>query len=126
MLSGNGARIRHGLASPLLDVRLVPYLIPLLASDEVAEDIRMELRWKAPQTIGLLTDSLLDPDIPLLARQRIPSILEVTHNARAVEGLFAGLHDDVFKAMEREAAVDRAVWVARDIGLDADLPANMA
>ena len=114
----------------------------------------MELRWKAPQTVGLLTDSLLDPDIPLLARQRIPSILEVKHNPRAVEGLYAGLHDnefnaryscaralarmnvrdehmtiatsDVFKPVERETVVDRAVWVARDIGIDADLPANTA
>lgn len=78
----------------------------------------------------------------------------MTHNPRAVEGLFAGLHDDEFnvryscaralarmnerdehmaiaasdvlKAPEREASVDRAVWVARDIGLDPVLPAIMA
>ncbi len=154
LMSGSTARIRRGLSSPILDVRLVPYLIPLLANDEIAEDIRMELRWKAPQTIGALSDALLDPDMPLLARQRIPSVLEVTHNPRAVDTLFSGLHDeefnvryscaralarmnerdanmmipppDVFAAVEREVSVDRAVWISRDLELDIDVPPDMA
>lgn len=153
-MSGNAARIRRSLAGPMLDSRLVPYLLPLLANDEVAEDIRMELRWKAPQIIGALTDAVLDPDMPLLARQRIPSVLEVTHNPRAVDALFAGLHDeefnvryscaralarmnerdahmtiraqDVFDAVEREVSVDRAVWDSRDLETDVEVPADMA
>ena len=153
LLSANPARIRRTLASPLLDSRLNPYLIPLLAIDEVAEDIRMELRWKSPQTIGALTDALLDPDMPLLARQRIPSILEVTHSPRAVAGLFSGLGDDefnvryscaralarmnerdqsmiiqpaqVFEAVEREVSVDRAIWISRDIKTEVEVPASM-
>jgi len=154
LMSGSTARIRQCLSSPMLDVRLVPYMIPLLAKDEIAQDIRMELRWKAPQTIGALTDALLDPDMPLLARQRIPSILEVTHNPRAVDALFGGLHDeefnvryscaralarmnerdrhmriasrDVFDAVEREVSVDRSVWAARDLELDIEVPTDMA
>lgn len=78
LVSANPTKIRRGLSSSSLDSRLTPFLIALLAIDEVAGDIRMGLRWKAPQTIGALTDALLDPDMPLLARQRIPSILEVS------------------------------------------------
>ena len=154
LMSGRSARIRRCLSRPILDMRLVPYLIPLLANDEVAEDIRMELRWKAPQTIGALADALLDPDMPLLARQRIPSVLEVTHNPRAVDGLFGGLHDeefnvryscaralarmnerdahmvivaaDVFDAVEREVSVDRAVWKSRDLETDISVSADTA
>ena len=150
LMSGNSARIRHCLSAPTLDIRLVPYLIPILANDDLAEDIRMELRWKAPQTIGTLTDALLDPDMPLLARQRIPSILEVTHNPRAVDALVADLRDEefnvryssgralarmnerdvsmqvesaaVFAAVEREVSVDRSVWDARNIELDVHVP----
>ncbi len=153
LMSGNTSRIRQCLAGPTLDVRLVQYLIPLLANDEVAEDIRMELRWKAPQTIGTLTDSLLDPDMPLVARQRIPSVLEVTHNPRSVDALIAGLEDDefnvryscgralarmnernahmvigseeVFSAVEREVSVDRSVWISRDLEMDVQVPVDM-
>jgi len=154
LMSGSTAQIQRCLAGATLDVRLVPYLIPLLANDDVAEDIRMELRWKAPQTIGTLTDALLDPDMPLLARQRIPSILEVTHNPRAVDALLAGLGDEefnvryssgralarmnerdtsmhveasqVFAAVEREVSVDRSVWVSRNIELEIQVPLDMA
>jgi uncharacterized protein (UPF0147 family) len=154
LMSGSTAQIQRCLAGATLDVRLVPYLIPLLANDDVAEDIRMELRWKAPQTIGTLTDALLDPDMPLLARQRIPSILEVTHNLRAVDALLAGLGDEefnvryssgralarmnerdtsmhveasqVFAAVEREVSVDRSVWVSRNIELEIQVPLDMA
>ena len=153
LLSANPTRIRHCLADPLLGARLVPYLIPLLAIDEVAQDIRMELRWKAPQTIGTLTDALLDPDMPLLARQRIPSILEVTHNPRAVKGLFTGLDDDefnvryscaralarmnerdphmliiasdVFDVVEREVSVERSVWESRNIEVGVEVPTEL-
>ena len=61
LVSANPTKIRRALSSSSLDSRLTPFLIALLAIDEVAEDIRMKLRWKAPQTIGALTDALLDP-----------------------------------------------------------------
>ena len=153
LISGEASRVQRSLANASLDVRLVPYMVPLLANDEIAEDIRMELRWKAPQTIGTLTDALLDPDIPLVARQRIPSVLEVTHNPRAVTALFEGLQDEqfnvryscgralarmherdpymtiaqqqVFDAVEREVSVDRAVWISRDLEGEIDLPREL-
>tara|TARA_R110002096_G_scaffold43472_16_gene117305 strand:+ start:370 stop:2592 length:2223 start_codon:yes stop_codon:yes gene_type:complete len=153
LLSGDPARIERSLSSPQLDARLVPFLVPLLANDEIAEDIRMELRWKAPQAIGALTDALLDPDLPLLARQRIPSVLEVTHNPRAVSALVLGLMDDefnvryscaralarmnerdaslkigtsvVYAAVEREVSVDRAEWESRQLETEISMPTGM-
>ena len=154
LTSGDRARIRAALTGSFTDMRLVPFLIPLLADDELAEDVRMELRWKAPQAIGALTDALLDPDVGIKARQRIPSILEVTHNPRSVGGLLRGLEDEqfnvryssaralarmrernteividrqlVFDAVEREASVPRQEWQNRGLEVEVDLPVDMS
>jgi AAA family ATP:ADP antiporter len=93
---GDTARVRRALDSPLIDVRLTPYMIPLLARDEVSEDVRTELRWLVPRIIGQLTDALLDPDLPLLVRQRLPGVLEASHNPRVIEGLLLGMTDHAF------------------------------
>lgn len=149
LVSGDEDAIRRCLAGRFMDVRLVPYLIPLLAQDAFAGDVRMELRWMAPRLIGTLADALLDPDLPLAARQRIPSVLEVTHNPRAVAALMSGLEDDefniryssaralarmhsrdadiaidqarIFAAVERELGVDERAWVSRDLRYELEL-----
>jgi AAA family ATP:ADP antiporter len=96
LCSGETGRIRRALNSSLLDVRLAPYLIPLLGHDEISEDARTELRWLVPRIIGQLTDALLDPDLPLLVRQRLPGVLEASHNPRVIEGLMLGMTDTAF------------------------------
>ncbi len=149
LCSGDEHDIRRCLAGNFMDVRLVPWLLPLLAHDALAGDVRMELRWMAPRLIGTLGDALLDPDLPLAARQRIPSVLEVTHNPRAVEALMSGLEDEEFNvryssaralarmhardagividearviaAVERELAVDERAWVSRELRYEVDL-----
>jgi HEAT repeat protein len=93
---GDTDRMRRALNSSLLDVRLTPYLIPLLGHDEISEDVRTELRWLVPRIIGQLTDALLDPDLPLLVRQRLPGVLEASHNPRVIEGLMLGMTDHAF------------------------------
>jgi AAA family ATP:ADP antiporter len=93
---GDTVRMRRALNSSLLDVRLTPYLIPLLGHDEISEDVRTELRWLVPRIIGQLTDALLDPDLPLLVRQRLPGVLEASHNPRVIEGLLLGMTDYAF------------------------------
>jgi hypothetical protein len=93
---GDTGRVRRALNSSLLDMRLTPYLIPLLGHDEVSEDVRTELRWLVPRIIGQLTDALLDPDLPLLVRQRLPGVLEASHNPRVIEGLLLGMTDAAF------------------------------
>ena len=94
--SNDTGLIRHALNSALVDIHLTPYLIPLLANDEVAEEVSIELRWLAPRITGQLTDAMLDPDLPLRARQRIPAVLEASHNQRAIDGLLLGMVDACF------------------------------
>jgi len=89
--SGDLELIRHTLQSSLTDIRLTPYLIPLLAKDDITDDIRTQLRWLVPRIIGQLTDAMLDPDLSLKARQRIPGVLEASHNPRAIEALLTGI-----------------------------------
>jgi ATP/ADP translocase len=131
-------RIRGALRSATLDVTMVPHLIPLLGQQEVADEVRTELRWLAPRVLGQLTDALLDPDVPLTARCRIPSVIEVVHSPRARDALVLGLEDaefavryscartlvrftrrsreltlpeeTVFSLVLRELAVDDATW----------------
>ena len=145
-VSREPARIRRAIASEPLDIRLVPYLIPLLEIDEVADDVRTELRWQAPRIIGQLSDALRDPDVPLAARLRVPSVLEVSHNPRAVRVLYEGLDAPEFPIRfacgrtlarmrrrnpalalsryglltraRRELHVDTATWQARTLQLD--------
>jgi hypothetical protein len=94
--SENANRIRRALNSSIMDIHLTPWIIPLLENDEVVQDVRTELRWLAPRIIGQLTDALLDPDIPLLARQRLPGVLEASHNPRVINGLLQGIVDESF------------------------------
>lgn len=150
LTSGDIAHIRHALRDDFMDMRLTPYLIPLLGNDKVASDARMELRWLVPRIIGQLTDALLDPELPLLVRQRLPGVLEVCHNHRAIHGLIQGLVDEefnvryscaraltrmrsrnaelkipedvVFKAVQREVAVEAEVWEGRALKIDTTLP----
>ena len=154
LTSDESARVRRGLRSELVDVTMAPLLIPLLEHPQLAEDARMELRWMVPRIVGQLVDALLDPDQPLLVRQRIPGVLEVFHSPRVVRGLIDGLGDDVFvvryscaralarmlersdelrvpaqtvfDAVLREVSVDADVWGRQAHTTFAGLPSEMA
>ena len=143
--SGDANRIRYALSSTVMDIHLTPWIIPLLENDEVVQDVRTELRWLTPRIIGQLTDALLDPDIPLLARQRLPGVLEVSHNPRVINGLLLGMMDEsfnirfscartlgrmrsrntsllvpreqVFSAIRRELDVSTEIWEGHDLEL---------
>ncbi|MGQ0656873.1 MAG: Npt1/Npt2 family nucleotide transporter [Chromatiales bacterium] len=136
--SGQPERIRRALHGSDLDVTMAAHLVPLLADTRLAEEVRLELRWLAPRIVGQLTDALLDPDVPVLARRRIPSVLEVVHNGRVRDALLLGLIDadfgvryscaralarltarspdlkvveeHVFDTVRRELAVDDETW----------------
>jgi hypothetical protein len=151
--SGDLFRIKQCLHGGFMDTRLVPCLIPLLAHDQLAEDVRMELRWMAPQIIGSLADAMGNPDLPLAARQRLPSVFEVVHSPRAVTALMQGLNEEefniryscaralarmrardpymeiaetqVFSAIEREVSVDQATWASQDLQIEIDLPEDL-
>ncbi|MGB5440888.1 MAG: Npt1/Npt2 family nucleotide transporter [Gammaproteobacteria bacterium] len=96
LCSNDTNRIQHALIASLADIRLTPYMIPLLANDDIADDVRTELRWLVPRIPGQLTDALLDPDVPMLARQRLPGVLEASHNPRSIDGLLLGMMDASF------------------------------
>ncbi|MBT8446400.1 MAG: hypothetical protein KJO38_04575 [Gammaproteobacteria bacterium] len=152
LTSGDTERVVACLEAGQVDGRLVPFLLPLLADEKVADQVRTELRWYVPRNIGAVTDALLDPDVPLAARQRIPSVLEVSHNPRVVRGLMDGLDDDdfavryscaralsrmherdadltfsdehVFAACARELSVECGEWNARTIQSETSKPSD--
>jgi ATP/ADP translocase len=154
LTSGDPQFVRHALISDAMDIRLVAYAIPLLADDEVAEDVRTALRWMVPRIVGQLTDALFDPELPLRARQRIPGVLEVSHSARSVDALVRGLADEefnvryscartlsrmrsrsselllprqiVFKSVRRELSVNTEVWNARKLSIEDTLASEEA
>jgi MFS family permease len=143
--SGDANRIRRALSSSIMDIRLTPWIIPLLENDEVVRDVRTELRWLTPRITGQLIDALFDPDIPLLARQRLPGVLEASHNPRVIDGLLLGMMDEsfnvrfscaralgrmrsrntslqvlreqVFSAIRRELDVSAETWEGHDLEL---------
>lgn len=138
--SGDPERIRRTLNSPSISIEMAPFLLKLLGDQNFADDARVELRWMVPRIVGQLTDALVDPDTPVVIRQRIPSVLEVHHNPRSRRGLLEGLWDPefavryscsralgrmrsrdrnfsvpeqrIFEAVEREVTVEDAVWNA--------------
>lgn len=119
--SNDAARIRHALDSSMMDIRLTPWMIPLLANDAVADDIRTELRWLVPRITGQLTDALLDPDLSVMARQRLPGVLEASHNPRVIEGLLLGMVDECFnvrfscaRALARMRARNKRLKIPRE------------
>lgn len=148
LCSGDPQRIRRVLLGDFMDLRLVPHLLPLLGHPDLAEDARMELRWLVPRVIGQLTDALLDPDLALTVRQRIPAVMEICHNPRVIDGLVEGLADgefavryasaralarmrsrdpalrlppaSVYAAVRREVNVEGEVWQTRSLGVRED------
>jgi hypothetical protein len=148
LCSGDTDRIYRALGNSAMDIRLIPCVIPLLANDDITNDVRTELRWMVPRITGQLIDAMLDPDIPLRARQRLPGVLEASHNPRAISGLLLGMVDQsfnvryscarslarmrgrnrhlkiprqqVFAAIHQELAASPEEWAARNRALQLD------
>ncbi len=144
--SRDRARVSRALAESPLTLELVPYVVPLLAWDEVARAAMKALRPLADRATGLFTDYLLDPDSDFSIRRRLPLVLAEATTQRAADGLLAGLEDKRFEVryrcgrvlnrmhardaslqvdrarvlaiIDREVAVDRGVWESRRL-LDA-------
>jgi len=91
------AAIRRTLTSPeALDPRLAPWMIPLLARNEVFLDVLRVLRRLAPKVTGLLLDALLDPDQDAAVRRRVPRVLKNLATQRSADGLLRALDDERF------------------------------
>jgi hypothetical protein len=101
-----GSRDRHLIRRTLsgeqaLDRKLVGFVIPLLADDDLFGDVLRALRSAAPGCTGQLVDALLDPEQDVVVRRRIPRVLTAVPTQRAADGLLAGLHDERFDIRHR-------------------------
>jgi hypothetical protein len=83
------------------DPVMVPFLIALLARDDVGPDVLRSLRRIAPRITGQLVDALLDPEQDPVIRRRIPRVLVAAPGPRAADGLLRGLEDPLFKVRHR-------------------------
>lgn len=81
----------------LLPRELVADVIPLLEVDLVASDVQALLRTSADRHTGALVDALLDQETAPVLRRRLPRVLHVASNRRAVEGLTEALGDPLFE-----------------------------
>lgn len=72
-------------------------LVRLLAWDPVAEDARKALERLGGRVVGLLSDSLLDPNESFAIRRRVPRILARGNSQRAFDALLEGLKDSRFE-----------------------------
>ncbi|MCA9729626.1 MAG: hypothetical protein KC729_18210, partial [Candidatus Eisenbacteria bacterium] len=139
--SGDPKSVREVLKQPHLDPAAAGHLVPLLAWDEVCEQAIRALRPLAPRVVGMLVDSLLDPDQEFAVRRRVPRVIATVASPRAVSGLMLGLEDkrfevryqcgrglallhrrhpdlpiarsEVLAAILRELRVDRPIWESR-------------
>ena len=99
--SRDPVRVRRGLAETAVDATLAPHVIPLLGWDDVASDALAALRRATPEAIDPLVVALLDPEVDFTIRRRIPLVLAVHKDRRAVAGLLGGLRDPRFEVRYR-------------------------
>jgi AAA family ATP:ADP antiporter len=139
--SGNIEAVRAVLSDDPVDPSLAVHLIPLLAWDDVSDEVIRALRVMAPRILDALIEALLDPSREFAVRRRVPRVIAVAGSARAVEGLRGGLADKRFEvrfqcgralaiihrrhpevpvdrsailaAVLRELEVDRPIWESR-------------
>jgi AAA family ATP:ADP antiporter len=98
------ARVRAALIhdGPLAP-ELVPFVVPLLARDELFTAAVAALRTVADRCTGQLLDVLLDPSRDPALRRRVPRVLKAVPTQRAFDGLFLALRDDRFDVRYRVA-----------------------
>jgi ATP:ADP antiporter, AAA family len=140
--SGDREGVLHVLRSDRgLSAAVIPYVIPLLASDEVSHDCIRALRSVAEERLGELIDALVDPNQPFVVRRRLARVFAVCVSQRAADGLLIGLDDlrfevrcqcarsllsileknpavrfdkeRIFAILNREVAVHKDVWEKR-------------
>jgi hypothetical protein len=121
LASSDRARVRATLAEARGDPRLLSHVLPLLDRFDVEAEALRFLRELAPRCVGQLTDALLDDELGIVARRRVPRALEAGGGPRAIEGLCLGLESDDFdmrlqcgRAAARLVARHSELALARD------------
>ena len=96
--SGERTRVERALARvERPDSLEIAQIVQLLAWDDLVASARTVLERSAAAHVGLLTDTLLDPDADFAIRRRVPRILGTVSDARALDGLVGGLDDTRFE-----------------------------
>jgi len=99
--SGTPDEIRAALTDEVLDPRLAPFAIALLARRDVHHDAIRALRGIADEIPTELSEAVADADQPFAIRRRLPRVLEVCDAPEAFDGLARGLDDSLFEVRYR-------------------------
>lgn len=100
--SANYGLVREALRDPTpIEPALIPFLIRLLAWDEVSELVIRLLRKAQCPREGQLADALLNPNEDFSIRRRIPRILRNCPSQLSAEALLEGLRDQRFEVRFR-------------------------
>jgi AAA family ATP:ADP antiporter len=103
LTSGDRSRVLEALAKGPLELELASLAVPLLADDDTAQAAVSALTPLASRIPGQLSDALLDPELPLALRRRLPRVLRLSLTPRAVRGLGEGLSAPDFVVRYRSA-----------------------
>ncbi len=118
--SGNPDRIRRVLRRDTrLDRHLVPYVISLLARDDVSALAVSALRRVVGTATGQIVDTLIDTGASPVIRRRLPQVLAGSGSPIAIAGLVQALNDSQFEVRFRSAG---ALMRSREARPDRALP----
>lgn len=95
--------IRSVLSRPSLDPRLAAFVIPHLASDQLAKAALSALRSMGPDVVGQLADVMLSSSPPLAVRRRVPHVLRALRGPRVVSALTRALGAEALEVRYRAA-----------------------
>jgi len=102
--SGNPDRLRRVMRrGTRLDRHLVPYVISLLARDDISSLAVSTLRRVVDTETGQLVDTLIDPGASPVIRRRLPQVLAGSRSPIAIAGLLQALDDSEFEVRFRSA-----------------------
>lgn len=103
LLGNDAAALRTLLSRADLDPRLAAFVMPHLASTQLAKPAVAALRAMGPDVVGLLADVMLNEAQPLAVRRRIPHVLRSMRGPRVASALTRALAADALDVRYRAA-----------------------
>ncbi len=103
LIGSDVVALRALLARPELDPRLAAFVVPHLASDQLAKTALSALRAMGADVVGLLADVMLSEAQPITVRRRVPHVLRAMRGPRVVSALKRALSADALPVRYRAA-----------------------
>ena len=103
LLGQDVSALRTLLARPHLDSRLAAFVVPHLASEQLAKPALHALRAMGEDVVGLLADVMLSSAQHLSVRRRVPHVLRALRGSRVVSALTRALSADALEVRHRAA-----------------------